>query len=296
MDDPRNHEFGGNWTSQKLGVLEAYLKRYTTALKEQSFRKGYIDAFAGTGYRQSIRGLESGADSLGLAFPELGSQEPQQLLEGSARIALKVEPGFDKYIFIEKRAGHCAALESLRNEFPDKEVVIKQGDANAEIRELCQKDWKRHRAVLFLDPYGMQVEWATIEAIARTKAIDLWILFPLGIGVNRLLKNSGDIPQGWRDCLTRLFGTAEWFDAFYKREEALTLFGEETELVKVPMETIGRFYVDRLKSIFAGVIEEPGVLRNSSNSPLYLLCFAAANPKGAKIAVRIAKHLLKDLR
>ena len=27
----------------------------------------------------------------------------------------------------------------------------------------------------------------TIEAIARTKGIDLWLLFPLGIGVNRLL-------------------------------------------------------------------------------------------------------------
>jgi hypothetical protein len=35
--------------------------------------------------------------------------------------------------------------------------------------------------VLFLDPYGMQVDWTTIEAIARTKAIDLRVLFPLGI-------------------------------------------------------------------------------------------------------------------
>ena len=43
---------------------------------------------------------------------------------------------------------------------------------------MCDKDWSLHRAVLFLDPYGMQVEWATIEAVAKTKAIDLWLLFP----------------------------------------------------------------------------------------------------------------------
>ena len=42
-------------------------------------------------------------------------------------------------------------------------------------QDLCHKDWSSHRAVLFLDPYGMQVEWTTIEAIARTGAIDLWL-------------------------------------------------------------------------------------------------------------------------
>jgi len=31
----------------------------------------------------------------------------------------------------------------------------------------------------------MQVDWTTLEAVASTQAIDIWILFPLGIGVNR---------------------------------------------------------------------------------------------------------------
>jgi hypothetical protein len=58
-------------------------------------------------------------------------------------------------------------------------------------------------------------------------------------------------------------------------------------------ETIGRYLNDRLKSIFAAAADEPKVLRNSGNSPLYLLCFAAGNSKGAPIALRIANHLLK---
>ena len=43
-------------------------------------------------------------------------------------------------------------------------------------------------------------------------------------------------------------------------------------------------------------VAEPGVLRNSSNNPLYLLCFAAGNDKGAPIAVKIANHILKEAR
>lgn len=62
------------------------------------------------------------------------------------------------------------------------------------------------------------------------------------------------------------------------------------------MQTIGRYFVERLKSVFAGVAERPGVLRNSSNSPLYLFCFAVGNERGKKLALRIAEHLLRELR
>ena len=67
-------------------------------------------------------------------------------------------------------------------------------------------------------------------------------------------------------------------------------------IVKASMATIGRYFVERLKKIFPGVVEKPGVLRNSTNNPLYLLCFAASNVRGAEVALRIAGHLLKDLR
>ena len=229
-------------------------------------------------------------------MPDLAEAEPQALLDGSARLALKTAPRFDRYVFIERSPERCAQLELLKQEFPDlaKDIQIRRGDANSEIRELCSKDWSSHRAVLFLDPYGMQVDWTTVEAIARTKAIDLWLLFPLGIGVNRLLTKSGDIPDSWRRRLNLLLGTEEWYEEFYRSESTPMLFGGAAErVVKASTETIGRYFNNRLKSIFAAVADEPKVLRNSANSPLYLLCFAAGNPRGAPIALRIANHLLK---
>ena len=62
---------------------------------------------------------------------------------------------------------------------------------------------------MFLDPYGMQVRWDTIEAIAETKAIDLWLLFPLGVAVNRMLKNDGNINESWAEKLDIIFGTRD---------------------------------------------------------------------------------------
>lgn len=294
----REHRFGGDWTTRKLDVLAAYLRSYTTALKKTPFRKLYVDAFAGTGYRDARRDDDTESSQSPL-FPELAESEPQSLLDGSARIALRIEPPFDGYVFIERSATRCAHLEGLKTEFPDlaTRIDIRRGDANTEIQDLCSRDWRSQRAVLFLDPYGMQVEWTTIETVARTQAIDLWLLFPLGIGVNRLLTTSGDIPQSWRRRLDLLLGTEDWYEEFYKVETTPTLFGGDQErVVKATTDTIGRYFNARLNGVFAGVAAEPGVLRNSRNNPLYLLCFAVGNPRGKEIALRIATHLLKEVR
>lgn len=291
--------FGGDWTVRKLEVVAKYLSAYTTALKNTIFEKLYIDAFAGTGYRETRRKDEGAPAGSVLLFPDLAETEPQALLEGSALRALGTEPHFDRYVFIERDSSRCAQLESLKAEFPDLagSVEIRQREANAEIQSLCGGGWRTRRAVLFLDPYGMQVEWDTIEAVARTHAIDLWILFPLGIGVNRLLTRSGDIPESWRQALNRLLGTEDWYDEFYRIETTVTLFGDEERVVKRSTEVIGKYFNRRLESVFAGVAPEPAVLRNSRNVPLYLLCFAVGNPgKGRDIALRIANHILQGVR
>src|SRR2546430_906915 len=105
--------------------------------------------------------------------------------------------------------------------------------ANTFLKQWCRDtDWRAHRAVVFLDPYGMEVEWATIEAIAQTHAIDLWLLFPLGQAVNRLLTRHGPPEEPWAQRLTRMFGTEVWKGAFYRVPTQGTLFGAEMTLEK----------------------------------------------------------------
>lgn len=296
----KNHPFGGDWTDDKLRVVQAYLQSYTTALKNKSFRKLYVDGFAGTGYRNhTASGNEESGQAL--LFPDLAEEEPQALLDGSARLALKARPQFDEYHFFERSRNRSHALEGLKVEFPDlaDRIIVRTGDANLLIQALCRQDWKRQRAVLFLDPYGMQVDWATIVAVAGTKAVDLWLLFPLFIGMNRVLTRSGDIPASWRQRLNQFLGTEGWFEEFYQFEEGpATLFGDSNSerLVKASTRVIGRYFMERLRGIFAGVSQRPAVLMNSRGTPLYLLCFAAGNQRGAEVALKIADHLLKKVR
>jgi len=284
--------FGGRWTDEKLERVRKYLVEYARIMRKRRYRFAYIDAFAGTGYRVAD---EPDSDAAFL-FPELFEVETRRFLDGSARIALRSEPRFTEYIFIERRKTRCTELASLRQEFPDKaaDITIAQEDANSYLRRLCaERDWERHRAVLFLDPYGMQVEWETLASVGSTHAIDLWLLFPLGIAVNRLLAKDGEIPESWIARLDRMFGTHAWHDAFYVTEEQAGLWGDVSQTRRTAdVRRIGQYFVDRLGTEFAGVARNPLALYNSCNNPLFLLCFATANANAIGPALRIAEYIL----
>jgi len=285
--------FGGSWTEKKLEILKKYLDSYNTVLKNQPFKRVYIDAFAGTGYRlqrkhqYNIQGF----------FEELEQDESKQFLKGSAKLALEANPPFHKYIFIESDENKINELEKLQKEHTEKakQIEIVLDDANQFIQNYCKnEDWVKTRAVLFLDPFATEVEWATIETVAKTRCIDIWILFPL-MAVNRLLAK--DPQKISYDCLNKLFGTQEWFEHFYKTRTLDDIFGKSVDIIVKACDftRIGNFYMSRLKTIFAGVAEKPKVFCNSRGSALFQFFFAAGNPKGAPIAIRIAEHLMKSI-
>jgi three-Cys-motif partner protein len=285
--------FGGSWTEKKLEILKKYLDAYNTALKNQSFKRVYIDAFAGTGYRQQ-RKLKYEVPDL---FAELGQDESEEFLKGSATLALEANPSFDKYIFIESDQDKVNELEKLKEVYPKKseQIEIIQSDANEFVQSYCRREnWAKTRAVLFLDPFATEVEWVTIEAIANTGCIDVWILFPL-MAINRLLAK--DHKKISSDCLNRIFGTQEWFENFYKTRTLDDIFGKSVDIIEKTCDftRIVIFYKNRLKSIFPGVAEVDKTFYNSRGSRLFQFFFAAGNPKGAKIAVRIAEHLMRNI-
>lgn len=297
-----SQRFGGNWTEQKLAMLEKYLNAYVTVMKKQSFfTKMYIDAFAGTGYREETGSSVFDDGGLFGDAPSSDDDDAKGYLDGSARIALKVEPGFDEYHFIERSPEKCGELEKLKLQFPGKAPAIHchNAEANAYIQDICRqgrKFWSTHRAVLFLDPFGMNVDWITLEAVAATSSIDVWILFPLSMGVSRLLENKGNISEPRAQRLTKMLGTEEWRTAFYEKKAKTTLFGEGVDTIKkADYGLIGDFFIKRLQTIFPNVSESPLYLYNSKRNPLFMLCFAAGNAGvGGVIAKRIASTITKE--
>src|SRR4051794_39579087 len=99
---PNLQRFGNSWTQEKLDCVQKYLVAYTEIMKHRPHKFAYIDGFAGTGYYElKTKKKKKGESSVSL-FPELDTPEVAEFLSGSARIALKVEPRFHKYILIEK--------------------------------------------------------------------------------------------------------------------------------------------------------------------------------------------------
>ena len=279
----RGHKFGGGWTEEKLECVSKYLHSYIQIMKDRKYHFAYIDAFAGTGYRELKH-------NKGLEIP--------RFLAGSARKALEAKPPFREYIFIEEDQDSYTELKNLTDKFPNHNIECIKANANQCLTNLCQKrEWLTNRALVFLDPYGMQVEWQTIESIAKTQAIDLWLLFPIGMGVNRLLRNDGKIPLTERQTLDEFFGRDDWFDEFYQLARQRSLFNEEDELEKRDdiLAEIEQYFLKCLESVFAMVAKNPLPLRNSKNSLMYLLCFAAGNPNAPK-ALEIAEDILEKMQ
>lgn len=280
------HSFGGVWTLSKLEALEKYLVAFNTALSRQNFNRIYIDAFAGTG-RCDIK-----------------VDGKNRNVDGSARRALNTNPSFDKFFFIELKARKLSALKTLQSEYSSKPIGIIQEDANVALKALCGKhDWKNTRAVLFLDPFGMHVEWSTLEAIAKTGAIDVWYLFPYSGLYRQAAKNADAMDSDKLESITRLLGTDEWRKEFYAPQRQTDLFGNETgDAREADHADMLKYVSKRLKTLFPAVAEpkilyQAGDSKNPSGAPLFALYFAASNPspKAYGLALKIAKDILDAL-
>jgi len=286
-----SQKFGGPWTEKKLEAVEKYLVAYMRIMRGEKvggiFNVTYVDGFAGSGRRYSEAG----------GLFEDNDSEIAEFYRGSVHRSLTTEKPFDNYLFIESKSKYVEELRSTINDFPDMAglVEIKQGDANVEIQSWCKKLKSKDRALVSLDPYGMQVQWSTLNALAETKKVDVWLLVPIGQAIARLL-TKGHPPDEWGNALTRFFGEDAWKSEFWITDKIPTLLGEEDQLKRdVNYEKITNYMVRRLKSIFYGVLEEPIILRNSQGIPLYVLCFAASNKNGSAPALRIASSIAKRI-
>jgi three-Cys-motif partner protein len=283
--------FAGPHTVKKLDCLERYLSAYCKVFKNLTWPHTiYIDAFAGTG-----------EVPLAASYGELPlDPEGQAFIVGSARRALGVADGFHEYIFIEKKRGNARSLETLRSEFPKKSIEIMKTDANAGLQKLCaERDWSKCRAVVFLDPFGSQVEWRTIEAIAGTRAIDLWYLFPAGLSVHRQVrKKDGSVHEGHQQALDRILGTQDWRTAFAEKYDGEPdLFGATMPQSRkvVTSDSATRFMIDRMRPVFKGGVLNEWIPLGSGGHHMFSLLFAWANPsKGAQTAGNIALSVMRS--
>lgn len=282
----KSQGFGGSWTRQKLDVVESYLVAHTRVLKNQpNFRTWYFDGFAGSGFIG-----KSGDPSAPPLFPGLDG-----VTAGSAKRALE-NPGidFDEYVFVENDWECFKSLESLAGEFPERKSCLIRDDCNAVVLDWAESlDSRSDRAVVFLDPFALEVNWTTVEALGSTGVVDLWLWFPLWV-VTRLLKRNDYPDDRHARALERVYGGDAWRRLYDVDSPVADFWGESRLIVRrKDQAAVVNLYREQMLKCFDSVSESSrGWFYGPNGAPLYVLLFACANPRGSDVAMRIAEHLL----
>jgi three-Cys-motif partner protein len=273
------NKFGGDWTENKIEIIVEYAKAYLNIMNVHATKNGwkllYFDGFAGSG------------------FIKKGKKEDQKLIVGAARRILEIEDpkAFDLFYFVEKDVENANSLrENTELQFPEKNVHVVNTDCNEKIRSMSEfltsPKGKKYKALAYIDPCGMQLQWNSLQTLQKL-SVDVWILVPTGMGVNRLLKNDSNISDAWVSRLETFLGMSkdEILKYFYKERINLTLFGEETIKSKEDkaIEKSAILYKDRLAKLFS-FVSQPYVLKNKTNSIMFHFFMASNNKTAVKIA------------
>ena len=296
-------QFGGEHTNLKIEILQKYLDFYTTALKNQDFELVYVDPFCGSGFYET----QSERD------------EDRSLHLGSALEALHIsDKAFDRLMLNDINRNNVEALKkAVRQEFPSRDVQFEERDANDFVSDTCERQrsencWKGTRGVIFLDPFATEVSWNSVEAIARTKALDMWMLFPRKalsrVAWKSVDANLDDHPR--RQTLDRVFGDASWrqlYDDDFKRDYAQLsqierayqpMLGEIEKIdveksIRGPEAMITYLYRQRLKSALPWLSNVRAALY-INGQPHFELVFGASNPssRAGQLATKVADHIL----
>ena len=287
-------------TGRKLGIITEYLTMYQKAMKSRGyFKTYYVDAFAGTGEIQLSDKIRDDAYWFG-EIAETAADDASHFIQGSTEIALSVELPFDGYLFVEKDKKKFSELKERFQAHPEfSKIEFQCGDANDHVIQFCKTMRTGDRAVVFLDPFGSQVNWETLAALAETKAVDVWYLFPAGLSVFRQVSNRGTVDKTHSPSLDRIFGTPDWRSAFIKQKSNPTLFDYEAtvDVKTVTPESAADFMIERLRTVFKGGVADFKIPLGQHAYPSYYLLFAWANPTDSAkaLANKLARAAVKAM-
>jgi three-Cys-motif partner protein len=268
MDDRPQFDEIGYWSEIKLEIIQEYASAYSRILaaqKQPAFHHVYIEGFAGAGVHLS--------------------KASQQFVPGSPLNALRVQPPFREYHLIDIKQERIDQLSTLIGVRSD--VTLYQGDCN---KILIQQVFPRvrfekyQRGLCILDPYGMNLEWKVILAAGQSRALDIFLNFPvMDINRNALRRDPENVTRLQRNRMTSVWGDESWPKAAYGED----LFGNPD---KQSNQTIAEAFQKRLKEVagFARV-PKPIPMRNSRGAIVYYLFFASQKNTAEDIVIDIFK-------
>ncbi len=247
-------------------------------MRDKSWRqRNYIDLFSGPG-KCIVRGTD-------------------ECLLGSPLLALVTQYPFTDYYFSDLDQQNIDALctRSTKSSIPRDHIRCLTGDANEIVKNVVHEIEQVDKVFLqgvgsclnlaVLDPEGLELAWATVEALGKMRTMDLIIHY----SQNGLTRNVDKYVDSNEDSvIDRFFGGRDWRDVYKK-----------TLLRKGP-SGVHRVLIDHYKSKLAKLgyvaindrqqtVAEPLIRNTEKNAPLYRLIFASKHSLGNRIWNEVTK-------
>lgn len=269
-DPPFKFDEIGSWSELKLEIIEQYGAAYTKAFaKWPNLKKYYIDGFSGAGMHVA--------------------KKTKAPIEGSPSRALKVQPPFDGYCFIDLNADKTKYLRGLCGN--RRNVDIHTGDSNKYLTEtvLPSIQYKKFtRALCLLDPYGLHLDWEVMLQAGQSKAVDMFLNFPvMDMNRNAIWHELENVPADGVERMNKFWGDESWRTAAYGENPQMNLFNVP-ETVKQSNDAIVAAFRKRLQDVAGfGYVPDPLPMKNSRNAVVYYLFLASPKAVAAKIITDI---------
>ncbi len=255
-----------DYAKDKLRILRAYVYRFTTSMRNKLWRSlHYIDLQAGPGKNQF---------------------RPSESVDlGSPLIALTTKYPFSRHYFVEKGDDEFNALYTrITASQLTRNTTLLHGDCNQLVDQIVQEISAVDSAYIqgkwpslnlaFLDPEGLELEWATVEKLAKINRMDLIINF----STSGFTRNAEQMLNSEHTTkLDSFFGTLEWKDQYRQ------VVGQDATKIRRVMLN---FYQDRLKQLGyvynyeRDILPDEKAFRNQKGAQVYTLMFASKHELG----------------
>ncbi|HZY71372.1 MAG TPA: three-Cys-motif partner protein TcmP [Thermoplasmata archaeon] len=199
-----------DWTWIKLAVLDHYIPHYLRILRTLYARLVFVDLFAGSGAsRYSLgKGEFCSPGSSLVAASYLAAPDPEAH-----------EAYFDRIVAIEEAGDRAAILAAALRRFGYEEpgrLALLVGDCNSQVDSILSEILPaRTHALVFADPEGLDLHYATLERILREHpATDVFVTH-LVVGAARVSTASSKFEAFYGKPVPHGLGTREAASALY---------------------------------------------------------------------------------
>ena len=228
----------------------------------------YVDLFAGPGTNRL--------------------RDTKEPFDGSPLIAMKLAPGFSRFLFVESDPQNVGSLQTWISQLGlVRQAEVVYGDCNQMIEQVIRNIPRTGPSFVFLDPPSPSLQWATVARISSVRVgyrklrPEQFILFPYNMGIVRMMPLGKDPVSIWgtvtEEQVSRVMPDPSKWRAVYEARQRGEFEAQEQRRRFLYLYWMG------LNELGYKHVLNPRLLETPNGRPLYDMFFVSDSDPGQNI-------------